>query len=386
LVSGVQVGVALAVTAVALLVIFHGMPLDVVVSSAFKTVNNYALAAIPFFILGGDIIMHWGLSDRIIQLAKSLLGRIQGGLGICVILASMFFAAVNGSSVATCAALGRNVTELLEKEGYPKRITAGLVAVGGTLGLMIPPSLTMILIGVMQGIPIITLFTAGIVPGIMEGTLLAIFTWLLSRRFGWGKPPENYSRQPTKPAGKLFRESIGVLFMPVLILGGIYSGFFTPTEAAGIASLYAILLVMVVYRQMKGRELWSYFQNTLKQSCMIYFIVIGGSLVGFMLTSLGISKQLAYAVIGMGIEQWQFLLAVNVILLIMGCLLDGISMLILSVPVLFPIAISLGINPIHLAVVFTMNVEIATLTPPVGLNLYVMSGVSKIPVEKSLAG
>lgn len=386
LVTGVHVGVALAATAVGLLAIFGGMPLEGIVSSAFKTVNNYALAAIPFFILGGDLIMHGGLADKLIQFIRVSMGKIQGGLGICVILASMFFAACNGSSVATCAALGRNTTELLEKEGYPKRITAGLVAVGGTLGLMFPPSLTMILIGVMQGIPIVTLFTAGIVPGILEATVLATVVWLLSKRFGWGKMPEVPEIKGEKPTTKLFYESIVVLLMPVIILGGIYSGFFTPTEAAAIASLYALILGIAIYRNMKGRELWLYFQNALKQSCMIYFIVIGGNLLGFALTSLGISSMLTNAVTSMGIQKWQFLLMANLILLGLGCLMDGISMIILTSPIIFPIAVALGINPIHLAVVMTANVEIATLTPPVGLNLYVMSGISGIPIHEVIRG
>lgn len=382
--AGVHVGTAMAITAIALLVIFQGMPLDVIASSAFKSVNSYALAAIPFFIIGGDIIMHGGLGERVILLAKALLGRVQGGLAICVILVSMFFAAVNGSSVATCAALGRNVTSLMEKEGYPKRVIAGLIAVGGTLGLMIPPSLTMILIGVMQGIPIVTLFTAGIVPGIMEGTVLALMTWFLSKKYGWGAPAENAGEGLT--AGRAFSGSAGVLLMPVIILGGIYAGFFTPTEAAAAAGLYAVILALFFYRKIKGGDVWVILRGALSQSCMIYFIVIGGNLVGFMLTSLGISKQIADFIASMGIGQWQFLLMVNLLLLAMGMLLDGISMLILSVPVLFPIAVSLGINPIHLAVIFTMNVEIATLTPPVGLNLYVISGITKLPVHEVARG
>lgn len=381
---GVHVGVATAMTAIALLVAFQGMPLDVIASSAFKSVNSYALAAIPFFIIGGDMIMHGGLGERVILLAKALLGRIQGGLAICVILVSMFFAAVNGSSVATCAALGRNVTTLMENEGYPRRVIAGLIAVGGTLGLMIPPSLTMILIGVMQGIPIVTLFTAGIVPGVIEGTILALVTWILSKRLGWGLPSQISGGD--QKVGQSFRRSAGVLLMPVIILGGIYAGFFTPTEAASIAALYAIILAVFFYRKVRGGDVWTILRGALSQSCMIYFIIIGGNLVGFMLTSLGISKQIADFIASMGIGQWQYLLLVNILLLAMGTLLDGISMLVLTVPVLFPIAVSLGVNPIHLAVIFTMNVEIATLTPPVGLNLYVMSGITKLPVHEVARG
>ncbi|KKM10040.1 membrane protein [Clostridiales bacterium PH28_bin88] len=384
LASGIHIGVGLGLTAVGLLFFFQGIPLEVITQTAFKSVNSYALAAIPFFILSGDLIMGGKMGYRVVDLTGVFLRRIHGGLAVAVMIVSIFFGAVSGSSVASAAALGRNTVDLLSGEGYPKRFVAGLVAVGGTLGLMIPPSLTFILIGTMQGIPIITLFTAGIVPGVLEGTILAVVTWYLCRRNGWG----NTSSIPVtvKEITPKVKASLGILLMPAVILGGIYGGFFTPTEVSAVAAAYAFIVVVLIYRVVRAREVIPILYRSLMASGMIYFIVIGGNLTAFMLTRLGVTDSFVQLVTGVGMQPWQFLLMINLILLVLGMLLDGISVIILTVPIFFPAAMALGIDPIHLGVILTANVEIATLTPPVGLNLFVMSGVSGLPVDQVARG
>ena len=382
---GLHIAVALGLTSLCLLFTFGGMPIAVIAQNAFNSVNSYALAAIPFFILTGDVVMEGRLAERLLDMAGVFLRRVQGGLAMSVVVASVFFAAVSGSSVASAAALGRSVVDLLKQEDYPKRFIAGLVAAGSTMGLMIPPSLSFILIGVMQGLPIIDLFTAGILPGIMEGILTISAAWYLCRRNGWGKVLDR-SKVSRSEFGKIFKSSAGVLAMPVLILGGIYLGFFTPTEVAAVAVGYGFFLALVVYRSLPIAKVFPTIKNSLLQSCMIYFIVIGGNMTGFMLISLGITDTIADLVTTSGIQPWQFLLIVNLILILLGMVLDGVSVIVLTVPILFPIAISLGIHPYHFAVIITANVEVATITPPVGLNLFVMSGVTGLSVAEVARG
>lgn len=383
--SGMHIAVALGLTATCLLFIFGGMPLSIIAQKAFGSVNSYALAAIPFFILAGEVIMEAKLADRLLDFAGLFLRRVRGGLAMAVVITSVFFAAVSGSSVASVAALGRGMVEMLKHEDYPKRFIAGLVAAGGTLGLLIPPSLTFILIGSMQGLPILDLFTAGIIPGLLEAFLLMSVCLYMCIKNGWGKvvAPVKADRAEVKP---ILKASSGILFMPFLILGGIYLGFFTPTEVAAVAVGYAFFLALVIYRTLPLQNVFPILSRSLLQSGMIYFVVIGGNLTGVMLITLGVTEKITTIIASAGVEPWHFLLMVNIVLLMLGAVLDGVSMIVLTVPVLFPVAQSLGINPYHFAVIMTVNVEIATLTPPVGLNLYVMSGVTGLSIEEVARG
>ena len=383
--SGMHIAVALGLTAACLLFIFGGMPLSIIAQKAFGSVNSYALAAIPFFILAGEVIMEAKLADRLLDFAGLFLRRVRGGLAMAVVIASVFFAAVSGSSVASVAALGRGMVEMLKHEDYPRQFVAGLVAAGGTLGLLIPPSLTFILIGSMQGLPILDLFTAGIVPGVLEALLLMSVCLYMCIKNGWGKvvAPVKANRAEVMP---ILKASSGILFMPFLILGGIYLGFFTPTEVAAVAVGYALFLALVIYRTITPKTVFPILSRSLLQSGMIYFVVIGGNLTGLMLITLGVTDNITTLITSTGVQPWQFLLMVNIVLLVLGAVLDGISIIVLTVPVLFPVAQSLGISPYHFAVIMTVNVEIATLTPPVGLNLYVMSGVTGLSLEEVTRG
>lgn len=385
LIIGTHIGVALGASALVILLLFQETSLDIIAQQTFQSSNNYALAAIPFFILAGDIIMKGNLAQRILDTTDTLTRKIHGGTAIAAMFVSVFFSAVSGSSVASAAAIGKNLVEVMSERGYPKRFIAGLVATGGTLGLLIPPSLSFILIGSMMGIPIVDLFTAGIVPGLMQAALLIVLTWWLCKRNGW-EPNSDIQTIKKGIPWKQLQSSSGVLFLPVLILGGIYLGFFTPTEVSAVAVIYAALLAVLVYKAIKFKDLWNVSRGALLQSGMIYLILIGGALTAFMLKSLGLTQEMITMIADLGLESWQFLIIVNVLLLILGLFLDGITVIVLVAPILFPVAIASGVNPIHFAVIMTMNIEIATLTPPVGLNLFVMSGLAKMPIHEVAKG
>ena len=380
---GAHVGTAMGLVSSAMVMSVDGVPLTVVAQTAFKSINSYPLMAIPMFVLMGNLMMRGNIVAVMIELIGSLVRCVRGGLALTVMLACVFFAAVSGSSVGSAAAIGAATVDGLKRENYPPRFSAALVAVGGTLGLMIPPSLGFILIGSIVGLPVDRLFVAGIVPGLMEAALLLLTTVWLTRRHGYGattgKPDlAGFARRLPRAAG--------ALSMPVLVLGSIYLGIFTPTEVSAVAAGYAALLCVVLYRTMTWRGVWQVSQESILQSTMIFMVVMGGSLIGFILARMGVSASLIGFMERMDMSAWQFLLLANAVLLVLGMFLDGVAMIVLTAPLLFPMATHLGIDPVHFAVIMVANVEIATLTPPIGLNLFVMSGIARIPVEQVARG
>ncbi|OZI24530.1 TRAP transporter large permease [Bordetella genomosp. 7] len=380
---GAHVGTAMGLMSSAMVMSVDGVPLTVVAQTAFKSINSYPLMAIPMFVLMGNLMMRGNIVALMIELIGSVVRCVRGGLALTVMLACVFFAAVSGSSVGSAAAIGAATVDGLKRENYPPRFSAALVAVGGTLGLMIPPSLGFILIGSIVGLPVDRLFVAGIVPGLMEAALLLLTTAWMTRRGGYGATT-------VKPdfAGfvKRLPRASGALSMPVLVLGSIYLGIFTPTEVSAVAAGYAALLCVVVYRTMNWRTVWQVSQESILQSTMIFMVVMGGSLIGFILARMGVSASLIGFMERMDMSAWQFLLLANAVLLLLGMFLDGVAMIVLTAPLLFPMATHLGVDPVHFAVIMVANVEIATLTPPIGLNLFVMSGIARIPVEQVARG
>lgn len=380
---GVHVAVTLGLVAAVAVVMLDNVPFAVVAQTAFKSVNSYPLIAIPMFILSGNLMMRGRIAQIMIELVGAVVRVFRGGLALTVLGTSVFFAAVSGSSVGTAAAIGRLTVDGLREENYPPRFSAAIVAVGGTLGLMIPPSLGFILIGSMVGIPVDKLFLAGIVPGLMEASLLAVAVFWLSWKNGYGEQAKSIDtgllKSRTLPA-------LPALAMPVIVLGSIYTGWLTPTEVSAFAAAYAVVLCMLVYRSVDLRGVWEVSKTSVLQTTMIFAVVMGGSLLGFVLTRMGVSRELANFMSEAGLSWWQFLIIVNVILLIMGMFLDGIAMIVLTAPILFPLAQHQGIDPIHFAVIMVANVEIATLTPPIGLNLFVMSGITQQPVHEVARG
>lgn len=380
---GAHVGTAMGLISSAMVISVDGVPLTVVAQTAFKSINSYPLMAIPMFVLMGNLMMRGNIVAVMIELIGSLVRCVRGGLALTVMLSCVFFAAVSGSSVGSAAAIGAATVDGLKREHYPPRFSAALVAVGGTLGLMIPPSLGFILIGSIVGIPVDKLFVAGILPGLMEAALLLLMTIYLTRRYGYG---DTTGKPDLAGFAKRLPRAAGALSMPVIVLGTIYLGIFTPTEVSAVAAGYAALLCVVVYRTMNWRGVWQASQESILQSTMIFMVVMGGSLIGFILARMGVSASLIGAMESMDMSAWQFLLLANVVLLVLGMFLDGVAMIVLTAPLLFPMATHLGIDPVHFAVIMVANVEVATLTPPIGLNLFVMSGIARIPVEQVARG
>lgn len=380
---GVHIAVALGLVAVGLLLLEANIPLSLAAQAAWDGIDKYSLVAIPFFIFAGNVMSRGNLALLILDLVGCLVRWFRGGVALAVAASSVFFAAVNGSSVACTVALGPAATRLLPKEGYPKEFAAALVAVCGTLGLMIPPSLTFILIGSIVGLPVADLFIAGIIPGLLEAVMLGTATILVSRWKGYGG-----TTQPVDLPGFMSRlpGAAGALAMPVLIIGSIYAGFFTPTEVSALAAIYAAVLVLLVYRTANLKAVWETAQESVMQSVLIYGILLAAGLLTVVLTRIGLAAQLTSFMVEYQVSAFQFLLAVNIALIIIGMFIDGVSMIVLLAPLLFPMAQAAGINPIHFAVILTALVEVATLTPPVGLNLFVMSRITDLPIHRVVVG
>lgn len=380
---GTHVAVALGLVTAVLVLSIDGVPSTVIAQTAFKSVNSYSLMAIPMFVLAGNLMMRGRIAELMVELVGSIVRAVRGGLAQTVLITSVFFAAVSGSSVGSAAAIGSSTVSALRREQYPARFSAAIVAVGGTLGLMIPPSLGFILIGSIVGLPVDRLFMAGILPGLMEAALLMIGVSIMVRR-------GNYGVKAARPDWKGFRTrfpaAFPALLMPVLVIGSIYSGFMTPTEVSALAAAYAALLGLLVYRSIGLDDFWAVALESVLQTTMIFAVVMGGSLVGFVMARMGVSANLVRLISDLNMEPWMFLLAVNLILLVLGMFLDGIALIVLTAPLLFPLAQSLGIDPIHFAVIMVANVEIATLTPPIGLNLFVISGIARLPVHEVARG
>lgn len=380
---GVQIAVALGVVAVALAFLSLNIPPVLLAQTAWSSIDSYALVAIPFFIFAGNLMSRGDVALRLLELVGTLVRWFRGGVALALATASVFFAAVNGSSVACAVALGPAAVRLLPKEGYDPRFAAALVSACGTLGLMIPPSLTFILIGAITGMPITDLFIAGILPGLMEAAMLVGTTLLIARRRRYGHVAE---RADWPGFRRRLPGAAGALAMPVLIIGSIYAGLFTPTEVSALAAVYAMVLVLVIYRSATVRDVWSVARESVMQTVMIYMIVVGAGLLTALLTRLGLARELTEMLTAAEIRPWMFLLAVNLLMILLGMFLDGVSMIVLLTPILFPMATAVGIDPIHFAVIMTALIEIATLTPPVGLNLFVMSRITRLPVHEIVRG
>jgi C4-dicarboxylate transporter DctM subunit len=379
LVSSAPIAVALGLTSFVYFYYFTTIPLTQVPERLFNSLNTFPLMAIPFFVLAANIMSRGGISKRLTDAGNAVVGGFQGGLAMTAVLSCMFFAAISGSSPATVVAVGTLLIPAMVRAGYPREFGTGIIATSGSLGILIPPSIPLIVYGIATEQSIGDLFIAGILPGILAGIMLLVLVVVISRRRGYGTG-EHQIVMTTKQKVQAFRDAGLSLVLPFLVLGGIYGGLFTPTEAAAVAVFYALIVSLVFYREITVKDLGKILLGSAKTSAMIMFIIANGILFTFVLTSERIPGQITEALTAMDLSVFTFLLLVNGLLLLVGCFMETSSAILIIAPILLPIGMELGINPIHLGVIMVMNLEIGMVTPPFGLNLFVASGLSGMSV------
>ncbi len=348
------------------------------VKEMFNSLNKFPLAAIPFFILAGNIMETGGISRRLVEFAKSLVGGVQGGLPMTCVLTCMIFAAVSGSSVATTFAIGAILIPALIKHGYPTAYAAALQASSAELGVIIPPSIPMILYGVSAEISIGELFIAGFGPGIFIGLALMAFAYVYCKIKGWGKN-DGDGRLPVATATL---KAGWALLMPVIILGGIYGGIFTPTEASAVAVFYALLVGMVIHREIRLQDLALILRKSVLSSAVIMFIIANAGLFAFLITRAGIPDAIGHWLQEVLKSPGMFLLGINVALFLIGMFIETSAAIIVLAPILAPVALHFGIDPVHFGLVMVVNLALGMITPPFGVNLFAACTVARISLDR----
>jgi C4-dicarboxylate transporter DctM subunit len=377
LVIGAPIAVALGASTFATLVFFTDINPIEVSAMMFEKIEHYSLMAIPMFILAGQLLSKGSSAQRIIEFAKSVVGHLPGGLPMAAIFASIIFAAVSGSSPATVVAIGSIMFGAIQQAGYPKKYAIGTVATAGSLGILIPPSIVMIVYGVTAEVSIGKLFMAGVVPGIMIGLMMMIVTYVGARRLGFKKTePEPFSVRLKK-----MTEASWALMTIVIVIGGIYGGIFTPTEAAAVAAVWAFFVSMFIYKDIKWNELFTLFVESAKTSAMIMFIIANAMLFAHFLTIENVPHAITQTLLDWNVSVIMFLILVNILLIVAGNFMEPSAIIMIMVPLLFPVAVALGIDPIHFGIIIVINMELGMISPPVGLNLFVTSGITGVNIK-----
>ncbi|MDP3083602.1 MAG: TRAP transporter large permease [Rubrivivax sp.] len=373
---GMPVAVALGLSSLLTILFFAQDSLASLSLKLFETSEHYTLLAIPFFILSGAFMTTGGVAKRMIRFANACIGHLRGGLAMASVMACMLFAAVSGSSPATVVAVGSIVIAGMVKAGYPQPFAAGVICNAGTLGILIPPSIVMVVYGAATETSVGKLFMAGVVPGLMLGLMLMVAIYLRARHLDLPKQP----RASTGDILRSGRDSLWGLLLIVIILGGIYGGVFTPTEAAAVAAVYAFFIAVFVYRDVGMKQVPTVMLDAGKVTVMLMFIVANALLFAHVLTTERIPQAIAEVIIGWGMADWQFLIIVNILLLVAGMFMEPTGIILILAPILFPIATQLGIDPVHLGIIMVVNLEIGMVTPPIGLNLFVTAGITNMSI------
>ncbi|MFC5551513.1 TRAP transporter large permease [Massilia aerilata] len=376
--TGMPVSIALGLTVLTFLFTMTHVPIESVAMKLFTGIDNFEIMAIPLFILAGNFLTHGGVARRMINFATSMVGHFHGGLALAGVFACALFAAVSGSSPATVVAIGSIILPAMVKQGYPKRFGAGVVTTSGALGILIPPSIVMVMYSVTTNTSVGQLFMAGVVPGLLLACMLGVTTWAIARK-------RDYPRMPRATWGErwtAFRRSAWGLFLIVIVMGGIYSGVFTPTEAAGIAAVYAFVIAVYVYKDLKLKQVGKVLLDSAAMSAMLLYIITNAVLFSFLMTSENVPQAMASWLTGQGLGPIGFLIVVNLLLLLAGNVMEPSSIVLIMAPILFPVAVQLGIDPVHFGIIIVVNMEVGMCHPPVGLNLYVASGITKMGISE----
>jgi len=387
LLVGVPIAICLGLSAGIYLLLFFQVPEWTTTTAVFAgilpnkfsaTMEHFTLMAIPFFILSSNFLSTGGVARRIVRFANALVGWMAGGLAMAGIMACILFAAVSGSSPATVVAIGSIMIPGMLEAKYSKAFAVGSIATAGSLGILIPPSIVMIVYAVATEQSVGKMFIAGIVPGLMLGGMLLLVTWITAVKKGMPRQP----RPTMKELWKAFLGAFWGLLLIVMIIGGIYGGIFTPTEAAAVAAVYSAVIALFVYRDMGFKEVPQVLLESAKMTAMLLFIIACAMIFAHVLTMERIPQNIAEWMVARDMSWWMFLLMVNVILWFAGDFMEPSSIILILAPIFFPIAVALGIDPIHFGIIMTLNMEVGMITPPVGLNLYVASGLSGLSLEE----
>ncbi|MCY4755757.1 TRAP transporter large permease [Pelomonas aquatica] len=376
--TGMPISISLGLTVLTFIFTMTDVPAMEVAHKLFTGIEKWEIMAVPFFILAGNFLTHGGVARRMINFATSMVGHFHGGLALASILACSMFALVCGSSVATVVAIGSIVLPAMVAHGYPMRFGAGVIITAGSLGILMLPSIPKVIYAISTNTSIGALFVAGLLPGILLALMLAVVTWWIARK-------NNYPRLARAGWGarfKAFRESFWGLLLVVIIVGGIWSGAFTATEAAAMAAVYSFFVSIFVYKDLKMADVPKVLKDSANMSAMLLYIITNAVLFSFVLTNENLPHQLADWLLSMNLGQHGFLFVVNLVLLGAGNFMDPSSIILIMAPIFFPAAMQLGVNPVHFGILIDVNMEVGLCHPPVGLNLYVASGISKLGITE----
>ncbi|MDB5368309.1 MAG: Sialic acid transporter permease protein SiaT [Rhodospirillales bacterium] len=390
--TGMPISIALGLTVLTFLATLTTIPLDSVALKLFTGIEKFEIMAIPFFILAGNFLTHGGVARRMINFATSMVGHWYGGLGLAGVMACALFAAVSGSSPATVVAIGSIILPAMVKQGFPKKFGAGIITTSGALGILIPPSIVMVMYSVatagqtaigpngerVGSASVGQLFMAGVIPGLMLASLLGLTTWWIARKNDYPR----LVRATWLQRWRAFRESLWGLALIIIVIGGIYTGLFTPTEAAGMAAVYAFVIAVFVYRDMPLKRVGKVLLDSAAMSAMLLYIITNAVLFSFIMTSENIPQEMAAWIVDLGLGWVGFLLLVNILLLLAGNVMEPSSIVLIMAPILFPVAVRLGIDPVHFGILIVVNMEVGMCHPPVGLNLYVASGITRMGITE----
>lgn len=376
--TGMPISISLGLTVLTFLFTMTQVPIESVAMKLFTGIEKFEIMAIPFFILAGNFLTHGGVARRMIAFATSMIGHWHGGLGLAGVMACALFAAVSGSSPATVVAIGSIILPAMIRHGFPKNFGAGIVTTSGALGILIPPSIVMVMYSVATNVSVGQLFMAGVMPGLVLASMLGAVTWYIAWRNDYPRLPKADWRKRIRT----FRDSMWGLALIIIVLGGIYSGLFTPTEAAAVSAVYAFVISVFVYKDMTLKQVPQVLLTSANMSAMLLYIITNAVLFSFLMTHENIPQAMADWIIHRELGAWVFLLVVNLLLLMAGNVMEPTSIVLILAPILFPVAVKLGIDPVHFGILITVNMEVGMCHPPVGLNLYVASGITKMGITE----